>query len=203
MVRIEKFIFSVIIGSVFPLLFLLFGTAMWFYYFKYEINIETILIPLALISLVIYVLFIHKWKMKIYDLPIFFLVLVYLVFNIGMFGLFMGFPAFNLFWGVVAGYYYGKRLKHLKLVEVVQLKHKERVAIFTSLIMLLICIATGLIVLIDKYIGADLQNMLSIESSISRPLISGITVLGGIVLTISQYFVTLITLNKVLPSNRV
>jgi len=69
--------------------------------------------------------------------------------------------------------------------------------------MLLICIGTGLIVLIDKYIGADLQNMFSIESTISRPLISGITVLGGIVLTISQYFVTLITLNKILPSNRV
>jgi len=203
MVRIEKFIFSVIIGGVFPLLFLLSGFTIWFYYFKDEIGIETILIPLVLISLVIYVLFIHKWKMKIYDLPKWFLVFVYLIFNIGMFGMLMGFPAFNLFWGVVAGYYYGKRLKHLKLVEEVQLKHKERVAIFTSLIMLLICIATGLIVLIDKYIGADLQNMFSIESTISRPLISGITVLGGIVLTISQYFVTLITLNKILPSNRV
>lgn len=111
----------------------------------------------------------------------------------------MGFPAFNLFWGIVAGYYYGKRIKHLRLTPQVQEIQKDRVALFTAFIMFIVCIITGLIVVIDKYVGYDLQNMLGLDVVVSRPTISGITILGGVLLTVTQYFVTLITLNKIIP----
>jgi len=199
MVRIEKFIFSLIIGGVFPLFFLLLSTTIWYRFFRFDINLITLSIPVALVSLFLYVKFVRVWKIKIYDLPKWFLMFVYIMYNICSFGLFMGFPAFNLFWGIVAGYYYGKRIKHFKLSSTKQEKIKHRVALFTSVIIFIVCVATGLIVFIDKYIGYDLQNMLSIETEFSRPLISGITLIGGISLTIIQYFITLVTLNKIIP----
>lgn len=199
MVRIEKFIFSLIIGGVFPLFLLLLSVILWYSFFRFSVSIYIFLIPALVASIVLYIRFVQLWKMRIYDLSRWFLIVVYILYNIGMFGLFMGFPAFNLFWGIVAGYYYGKRIKHLRLAPQVQEIQKDRVALFTAFIMFIVCIITGFIVVIDKYVGYDLQNMLGLDVVVSRPTISGITILGGVLLTVTQYFVTLITLNKIIP----
>jgi len=44
------------------------------------------------------------------DLPIWILLLIYLFYNIGMFGLFMGFPVFNLTMGIIAQYFLTKTI---------------------------------------------------------------------------------------------
>jgi hypothetical protein len=115
--------------------------------------------------------------------------------------MFMGFPVFNLIWGAVAGYYFGKKIIYNRVPLSEQAPISNRVALFTGIIMLLICISSGTIAMIDKYTGKSLQGMFRLQYEVSRTEIMGIILIGGLALIIAQYYLTKTVLLKTIRLN--
>jgi hypothetical protein len=106
----------------------------------------------------------------------------------------MAFPVFNLAMGIIAGYYYGIKIKyqeiHFDQSEILI----KKVPFFTALVMLIICITTSLIALSEKTIGLELQGMLKLNFEVTRGMIMTLILIGGSSLIIIQYFLTRITI---------
>jgi hypothetical protein len=130
------------------------------------------------------------------DLPAWILIGFYLFYNMCIYGLFMGFPVFNLGMGVIAGYYFGIKInnKYFTLTQIEYLK--KRVPLFTGLIMLLICISSGLLAMLEKTIGLELQKMFGLRFQVTRGMIISIILVGGVILIITQYYLTKIIMTK-------
>lgn len=110
MKRFEKIFSGLIIGSTFPLLFGLLSVTAWFYFDKSE-NRPLIYLTIGLlIGSIIDLKYLKGWIKDRFDLPLWFIAGIYLTYNIFVYGFFMGFPVFNVFLGLFAGYYYGKRI---------------------------------------------------------------------------------------------
>lgn len=113
----EKILFTLLIGFIFPLMISLLSISLWFYFDKSENRAILYLISGLLSGLLIDLRFLKRWIIHIYELPIFFVAGIYIFYNILIFGFFMGFPVFNTFLGLLAGYYYGKRICYVKAKE--------------------------------------------------------------------------------------
>lgn len=108
----------------------------------------------------------------------------------------MGFPLFNLFMGVTACYYLGIKIncKNIPLTESKTII--GRVSVFTGIIMLLICVSTGIIAWSEKTLGTELQNMFGFEFEVTRHVILAVILTGGIALVVTQYFLTKLMMIK-------
>jgi hypothetical protein len=84
--------------------------------------------------------FLKKPDKRLFELPLWFVVSIYLIYNIGLFGLFMGFPVFHVLLGLPAGYYFGRRIGFENIKPENHAKSIKHVSWFTGLIMVLICI---------------------------------------------------------------
>lgn len=198
--RIDKLILGLIFGSVFPIFSFLIAVIIWFNYFGNENVIYFVVVGL-LIGLFIDIIILKKLINNGFNTSIWILICIYLFYNIGMYGLFMGFPVFNLIMGVIAGYYFGKKIIYNSIPLIERAAIIKRVASFTGCIMLLICIASGLIAMIDKYTGKDLQMIFGLQFEVSKTMIMGIILIGGLTLVIVQYFLTKAVMTKTIKHN--
>jgi uncharacterized protein YneF (UPF0154 family) len=114
----------------------------------------------------------------------------------------MGFPVFNLVAGLFAGYYSGNRICSEKIRPERRSKLINQVSLFTGLIMILICITSGVIGMTDKTIGENIRGMLGIDFEVSRTLILIIILTGGLGLIVSQYFITRLAMVKTIRLNK-
>ena len=128
------------------------------------------------------VVFLRKWIKMAFDLPVWILAGIYLFYSICIYGFFMGFPVFNLLMGIIAGYYYGKRIVYRSIPHTVRSDIIKQVALFSGLIMLFFCSVTGTIAVIDDYTGPDLQSMLGLKFEITKAMILGAALIGTIIL---------------------
>jgi hypothetical protein len=113
----------------------------------------------------------------------------------------MGFPVFNVLLGLVAGYYSGKRIcfknikpeKHSKLI--------NQVSLCTGLTMTLICISSGFLALAGEGAGGDIKGMLGLGFEVTKLMVVGITLIGGLSLILTQIILTRITMIKTIKIN--
>lgn len=194
--RFDKIIFGLLIGGFFPLLLGLLSMIFWFYTSKQESLALIYLIGGILPGLIIDIKYLNTWIKNRYRLSVWFVVSIYTLYNIFLLGMFMGFPVFNLFPGIIAGYYYGKKLHFLKVPSENYALITKRVSLFTGMIMMLICIFSGFIALIGNGVGPDLQQMLGLPFEPSKSLILVTAIIGGIFLVVAQYLLTAIMIKK-------
>lgn len=201
MKRIDKLILGLIFGSSFPILLFLIAVTIWFYFFQNS-NVFYFVFAGLLTGLFIDLIYLKRLIKNGFDLPNWVLIGLYLFYSICIYGLFMGFPVFNLIMGMIAGYYFGKRIlyKNISLIESKPII--RQVSFFTSLIMLLICISSGFIANIDNGVGKDLQLMFRLQFEITKAMIWEIILIGGLVLIIAQYFLTKTILIKTIKNNK-
>ena len=76
----------------------------------------------------------------------------------------------------------------------------QQVSLFTGIIMVVICIASGIIALSGNSVGSEVRSMLGLGFEITRPMLWGITLIGGTFLVWLQVMVTRITMKMVLKS---
>ncbi len=125
------------------------------------------------------------------------LALIYLFFSIASLGFFMGIPVFNLLLGVLAGNYLSIRvLRNYKSKKYIR-KNLIQGSIYTSIILLIITFFSGLIVI------SDMENSISILEQllhypINQTLFLSFIIIGGLVIVILQYFITLFTATTML-----
>lgn len=184
------------IGGTFPLLFGLLSVILWYYLDKLESRAIIYLAAGLISGLVIDLIFLKGWIQRRFELPLWPMAAIYILYNIFVFGFFMGFPVFNVLLGLIAGNYFGNRMASNKLPSEKQSKQIKQVSIFTALIMALICISSAVIGLTDATIGANIQGMLRLNFDITKPMIWAIVLVGGFCLIITQYVITKWTIQK-------
>lgn len=189
MQKIDKIIFGTIVGVFFLFLFSWIAIGIGFYVFK-EHGMPY-LFAAGLIAGIIADLFLLKRLLaNLFDLQYLLLAGFYILCNIFIYGTFMGFPVFNLAMGLVAGYYTGRRITVKNIVPPQKEKLIRNVSLFSTLIMLMICISSAFIALREKTIGEELQGMLGLNFVPRKGLIIAGIIIGGSALIIIQYFIT-------------
>lgn len=197
MIRFEKLIFNFLSGMVFPAICFL---GCWGISFLLNGN-EKIIIIVSLsglcLGLIIDFLIYHFVKPDIFKLSKPVLIIIYLFYNTWLFGFFMGVPVFHLALGIIAGYYWMKRLIYQNKVKDYK-KEIQRTSIFTSIIIGVVCLFSATIAMISPSTPADLKGMLHLPFEISQTLLLCIIIAGGLVLIIAQYYLTRATMIAVL-----
>ncbi len=197
----DKIFFGALIGFVFPFILGLLSTVLWFYIDKDESRAFIYLSSGILLGSIIDAKYLKKWINKRYELGLWFIILVYLVYNIGLYGFFMGFPVFNVFLGMVGGYYFGKRICFKNVKPEMHPVIIKQVSYFTSAVMIVICLSSGYIAIADKGIGENIKGMLGLDFEIFQAMVLTVIIAGGTGLVASQYFITRLTMQRTIRSN--
>jgi len=139
-------------------------------------------------------------KTDIYSLSTPILIMIYLFYNFGMFGFFMGVPVFHLFLGIVAGFYWTQRLIYQN--STIDYKSEiSRISIFTSIIVGFVCLFSAIFALLSKSTPYDLKHMFHLSFDISQSILICFIIIGGAVLILSQYWLTKATMILILKRN--
>lgn len=127
---------------------------------------------------------------KFYGLNTFLLMGLFLFYHIGVFGFFMGVPIFNILPGVMAGVYTGRKNGLNGDGSIIFLRELKKTNLFSVVVLLIISILSAYLALNDPYTADNLQGMLGIGFPISKEMLWGIIVCGGIVLMAAQYILS-------------
>ena len=195
--RTDKVIFGFIFGASFPILFSLVGLTIGFYFYKEEC-IKYLFSGGLLTGIIVDILFLKRLIPNIFDLSFRIIAGFYVFYNIIIYGMFMGFPVFNLLMGIAGGYYAGKRIINNNIGSPQREIIIKKVSGFSALIMMLICFSSAFLAISEKTIGLELQNMLGLDFIVTKGMIIGIILIGGISLIIIQYYLTRFTIIKTL-----
>ena len=201
MKRFEKIIHWLIIGSTFPILLGLSSVVIWFCFDRSENRPVIYLAAGLLLGLATDLLFLKGWIRNRFDLPVWFMAAIYIVDNILVYGFFMGFPVFNVFLGLFAGYYSGNRICFKKVEPEKHSKLINQVSLFAGLIMTLICISSGFLALVGYGAGGMIKELLGLGFEVTKPMVLGIVLIGGLTLIITNIILTRITMIKTIKTN--
>jgi len=196
--RFDKYLFGLIIGSTFPLLLSFLTMIAWFYFDKNESMALFYLIGAFVIGLIVDLFFLKSWIRNMYRLPIGAVVAIYLFFNVCIYGMFMGFPVFNIVTAPIAGFYFGNRIRFLNIPEKDYPVHIKQISILTGSVMVLICVSSGFLALWGNGVGSEVQHMLGLKNEVTKTGLLAITLIGGISLIILQIVFARIAMIKAL-----
>lgn len=202
MIRFERFLFNCLFGLVMPIVcFLIF----WWSSLLFTNNENFIMIAAISglgIGLIISLYLKLTLKPEIYSLKMPILIVVYLFYNFGMFGFFMGVPIFHLFLGVIAGFYWTKRLiYHNNMTD--YKAEVLRISRFTSIVIGFVCLFSAIIALSSKSTPYDLKHMLHLQFDISQSILISFIIIGGVLLILTQYWLTKVTTIMILKKNNI
>lgn len=188
---------GLIIGSIPPLLLGLISVTIWFLVDKAESRPLLYLAFGLLTGALIDLKFLKGWNDRRFSLPIWFIILIYLICNVFVYGFFMGFPVFNALLGLLAGYYFGNRVCFNKVAPEKYTKQINQVSMFAGLTMTFICISSGFLALYDNGAAGMIQNVLGLSFEVTRPMLWGIVLLGSCILILANYFLTRATMVQI------
>jgi hypothetical protein len=197
-INIEKLFIGLVIGIALPAIFSLLALTIWFYVDTSENRAPLFLFVGFITGCLIDLKYLKSWIKRRYELPLWFAVGIYVLYNILVYGMFMGFPVFNALLGILAGYYYGKKISYHNIPVELQSKIIKHVLLITGLIMVIICISSALIALAGEGVGKDLQNMFGLGFEVSRQMILGIAITGGSLLILIQILTTRIIMKRII-----
>ena len=205
MKNIEKKINGLIIGCVFPLSLGLLSVTIWLSIDKCESRLFIYLISGLLIGVLIDLKFLKGWINRRFNLPIWIIALIYIVYNVFVYGFFMGLPVFNAFLGLLAGYYFGNRICFNKIESEKLPKLINQVSIFSGLIMTFVCISSGFLAIYDNGAAGMIQDVLGLSFKVTSPMLWGIVLIGGLILILVNVFLARYTMIKTIknyPANK-
>jgi hypothetical protein len=197
----DKIFFGFIIGSAFPFLLCLLSVIIWFWFDKSESRVLIYLSTGLLPGLIIDLKFLKSWINNRYELSPWFIILIYLIYNIGLYGFFMGFPVFNIFFGILAGYYFGNRICYNNTQPEMWSKLINKVSLFTGLIMTLICISSGFLALVHNEAAGMIKEVLGLGFEVTKSMVWGIVLFGGSALILTNILLTRVTMIKTIKNN--
>jgi hypothetical protein len=198
----DKLIFGFFLGIVFLVLFSLIAGTIGFCMYKDDKIIRYFVGAGFLTGILLDILFLSTLINKLFDLPEWLLAGFYILANIFIYGMFMGFPVFNILMGIVAGYYYGRRISVNNIASPQRETLIRNVSLFTALIMVFICLSSAYIGLREKTIGEELQGMFGLGFVPQKGLIITGIIIGGAMLITAQYCITRLTISKTIKQVR-
>jgi len=190
-----------ILGSAFPLFIALILIVVWFIWDKTESRAIVYLIVGLILGLLIDVKYLKGWVRNRYKLPIRFVAVIYIIYNILIYGFFMGFPVFNILLSFLAGWYFGNRISQEKIDADTQKKQIMKVSLFTGMVMTLICISSGYLALMGDSVASEIKSMLGLGFEVTKQMVILIVLIGGLSLIIGQILLTRLTIMKMIKIN--
>ena len=202
MQKLDKALIGLVLFPIFPLMLLFAG---WWggYLFLPEKYIPVLGLIGIVLGGVMDVVFVKGWVQKGFLIHKSVLILIYLFYSVCVFGFFMGVPVFNVFVGMFAGVYVARSIQFNHEDTAQGLGRINRTSIFTSEVLLFICIISAYLARRDPYTGDSLRGMLHLSFEVTKKMIDGLIIFGGVGLIISQYWVTKKTSIFILNRNRI
>jgi len=187
--RIERLFLSVLIGLL-PLSVL--GLAGWWISIPFVKEEQIVYYALAglFAGILVDLVFLRRWTRKALTSSIIWPAAVYLLYSVGVFGFFMGVPAFNLLLGPVWGYFMGMRLraKHADKTEMERTARQS--GFFTASVFALACVAALVLAWLDPSLEANIQGMFGLATPLGRSMILGLSAVAGLALIALEYLLT-------------
>ena len=187
--KFESLIQAVIFGFIPPILGLLTG---WWGAFAWLP--ERLIGPVALAGLTIGLLvdffYLKKWvnQTETISWPVW--LAIYLFYAVGMYGFFMGVPAFHLGLALPAGFIVGVKLTR----QAAAVDHAQRVSRLagglTTGVLACLCAASAFLALSDPYTTANLEGMFALNFEVTQPMIIGLIIGGGGILLVANWWLT-------------
>jgi hypothetical protein len=200
MIKFDRLLFTVLFGIAIPLFCFIIS---WWGTFIITGDQKTIIIASLSglgIGIIISLLIKLTRKPDIYKLPIPVLIMVYLFYNVLLFGMFMGIPFFHLFLGIIAGYYRAKyMILHMEPKDYD--KEIRRIRVFCSVIIGLVCISSASLALLSKSTASEVKHMFHLPFEISRSLLMVFVITGGFLMIVIQYLLVKVTMKNTLSDN--
>lgn len=200
MKRFDEILFGLVIGLIFPIMIGLLSVLIWFYTDRQETHAPIYALIGLSSGLLLDLMFLKHWINNRYVLPIWFVVGIYILYNICIYGFFMGLPVFNTFLGLLAGYYFGKRICFNKVESETHTKLINQVSIFAGLIMTFVCISSGFLAIYDNGAAGMIQNVLGLSFEVTSSMLWGIVLIGGFILISINVLLTRFTMIKTIKN---
>lgn len=189
--RLEKVVFRLLLAGIFPLFIFLFS--LWLFYL---LGLEHLIPVLSAIGFVLGILIdiilLKSWINQYFSLNFSLFTAVYVFYSMVVFGIFMGVPVFNLFPALLGGYYYGRKLSSRKAKKLSIIKERKKVSVFTSVVMLFMCILSATFALLDKYTGNNLKGMFNLDFDVTKEMLIAFIFMGGLFLITVNFILTYI-----------
>jgi hypothetical protein len=176
--KIEIFVLAVILGLITPILGLLIG---WWGALPFlpENLVPFVALAGLALGLLADAVFLKQVVHRAHQMDIRVWMAIYLFYSMGVFGLFMGVPVFNVALAIPVGFVAGGRLAH----EMADSHRVHAIArctcILTTVLMAFICAASAFFALASPSTSADLEGMLMPPFTVTPPMIWGIILVGG------------------------
>jgi hypothetical protein len=122
-------------------------------------------------------------------------VAVFLFYSIGVFGLFMGVPVFNLALAIPAGFVVGSRLAAENADRLWVWKVAQRTAWFTTGVFAFICVASAFLALRSPSTASDLEGMLGLPFAVSPAMIWGLIIIGGAGILVANWAISALSVH--------
>ncbi|HEY4759090.1 MAG TPA: hypothetical protein VIH42_00780 [Thermoguttaceae bacterium] len=189
MSNIESFILGLFLSLAVPAC--IFFPAWWLsFLFLPEKAIPITALSGLIIGVLLDVIFVKRWTKDAYSLNVLPLMLMYLLLSLIGFAICMGVPIFHPILGIFAGAYVGRKLYYLHADGDRLRRAGKFTAIFTTMVMLLICIFSATIALINPTTPSELQRMFNLTFTVNWWMVSGLIIVGGFTLVGFQYWAT-------------
>lgn len=186
----DKIFFGIIFGAIIPITLFLAGR--WITFVFLPVN-KTLVFALSglVLGLIIDLFYVRRVLSNLYEIPVSNLVLVYIFYSAGCFGIFTTMPVLNLLLGIPAGYYAAVKCIYMRREIFSSEDFFGHAAIFTSVTILLFSLISILIALTDPYNTAKkIKHMLGLNFEITVTALT-LGVIGfGLLLIVIQFFVT-------------
>ena len=149
-----------------------------------------------LLGILVDVIFLGSWIRHAYSMKVWVWMAIYGFYSIGMFGFFMGVPIFNVLLALPAGVFVGRWLALGGQDSALMRKTAQRVAVFTTSILGLVCIASAAFALASPSTGSDLQGMFGLPFPVTPIMIIGIIFGGGATILALEWWLSVMAVER-------
>lgn len=187
--KLEAPILAFALGAISPIAGLLagwWGSLPW----KSETWIPRCALAGLAIGLLINALFLRKWFHRRYAMSWLAWFGIFVFYSVGMFGLFMGMPAFNVALALPAGLVVGGKLAAARCDSDRAQRIIRRACVFTTLVLAAICTVSATIALLHPSTASELQHMLNLGLEVTSAHVTGLIIVGGVALLVMQWTLT-------------
>lgn len=189
MKKIDSWFVGVFIGSIPPLIGFLAG---WWGTFRFVSERQVILAAIAgvLVGLAVDGFFLKKWMEKAWTSRMELWILLFVFYSICVFGFFMGVPVFNMFLAIPAGFFMARRIAHSEALKIENRLVIRQTQVLTTLVLAAICTASAFFAWRDPSTAANLEGMFQLQFEMTRSMIAGLIVFGGLGLLLINWWLT-------------
>jgi len=198
MSKFETFVLGLVFAPA-PISFCFCGAWFTSFIIYKQFGLNEKVIPVSALSgfvvgLIIATIFLKRLVKNAYEFSNKILAVFFIYYSILAFCFGMGIPVLNYFLGIIAGIYIVRKMCYLRADETEYKRNIKKTAIFTSVIMLIIC---SLMVLIGiaghingKNFEAIFKSLFGLELTINTAGFVGIILFGACAMILLQYWLT-------------